>query len=109
MHVHLLAPPNVQTTPEYYLDGFGMLTQRFAELLRRIGAEVTLYASEENTAPCARMIRCVTKEEQTRLLGATPYQSADFNPGHPLFLTKDRAPYNPDVLGMPNGRGVSLA
>ena len=76
MRFHLIAPPNVQTTKEFSLDGFGMATIRFAKLLKRLNHRVFLYASEQNEAPCDELITVVTKAEQTALLAGLEYQYA---------------------------------
>lgn len=76
MRCHLLAPPNVQTTAAYALDGFGQATIRFAKVLERLGAETILYASDENEAPCAELVNVLTKQEQAKALGDRPYQYA---------------------------------
>lgn len=76
MRAHLLALPNVQTTRAYSLDGFCQATIKFAKILRMIGIETILYASEENEAPCDELVMMITKEEQETLLGQCPYQYA---------------------------------
>lgn len=87
MRVHLLGVPNTQTTRAYYLDGFAMMTLRFAEVLQRLGHEVWLYGAEANEAPCARFISVLTAAEQAAFIGETPYQTVPFDVGTPLFLT----------------------
>jgi glycosyltransferase involved in cell wall biosynthesis len=77
--------PNCQTTHAYSLDGFCALTIRFAKLLKDLGHTVFLYASEENDAPCDELIPCITKEEQTVLLGKTPYQYGMMHEHYPLW------------------------
>jgi glycosyltransferase involved in cell wall biosynthesis len=89
---HLLALPNVQTTTAYSLDGFCIATIRFARLLKMLGHEVILYASEENEAPCDELVTVITKEEQQTLLKGSPYQYAAFNEIMPLWqLGNERA------------------
>ncbi len=76
IRAHLLALPNVQTTKDYSLDGFCSATIRFAKLLKLLGVHVTLYASEENEAPCDELVTVISKAEQKRILGIVPYQYA---------------------------------
>jgi glycosyltransferase involved in cell wall biosynthesis len=76
MRFHLLSVPNVQTTRAYSLDGFCMATIKFARILKGLGHEVILYASEENEAPCDELVTIITKDEQQRCLGNVPYQYA---------------------------------
>src|ERR1700746_197 len=85
--IHLLGLPHGQTTAAYHLDGFLHQTRRFAEVLTRLGHTVILYASEENEAPCAELVRCITKAEIAAALGEQPYQTCPFEPHHPLFVT----------------------
>lgn len=86
MRVHLLALPNVQTTRAYSLDGFCMATIRFAKLLKLLNYHVTLYASEENEAPCDELVTVIKKEEQNVLLDGLEYQHAALhNRGYPLW------------------------
>jgi len=91
MRIHLLAPPNVQTTQEYALDNFGVMTCRFAKMLKGLGHEVTLYASEENEAPCAELVTLFSKAEQIRLLGITPFFAARPAANHPLWMVANVA------------------
>lgn len=93
--IHLLALPNVQTTRAYSLDGFCTATINFAKLLKELGHEVILYASEENEAPCDELVTVITKEEQETLLSTTtnakgeleptPYQYAYIEKWSPLW------------------------
>ncbi len=90
MRVHLLAPPNTQTTKAYSLSGFTQVTIRFARILKDLGHTVFLYASEENEAPCDELITCVTKAEIHHLLHTIqpkpiPYQYAAMDQGSLLW------------------------
>ncbi len=87
MRIHLLALPNCQTTRAYPLCGFAQATIRFATLLKQLGHHVTLYASEENDAPCDELVTVITKEEIAALLGMGPweYQHARMEADSPLF------------------------
>lgn len=85
MRFHLLALPNTQTTKAYSLDGFSQATIRFSRMLKEAGHHVTLYASEENEAPCDELVLTITKEEQATLLGATKYQDAAIDERWPLW------------------------
>jgi glycosyltransferase involved in cell wall biosynthesis len=55
-----------------------MATIRMARMLKDLGHHVTLYASEENDAPCDELVTIITKEEQETLLAGIPYQYAGF-------------------------------
>jgi glycosyltransferase involved in cell wall biosynthesis len=85
MRFHLLCNPNVQTTQAYELDGFCTATIRFAKLLKGLGHEILLYASEENEAPCDELITVITKKEQEGILKGTPYQYATYSASTALW------------------------
>lgn len=102
MRFHLLALPNVQTTRAYSLCGFCTATIRFAMILKELGHHVTLYASEENEAPCDELVTVIRREEQQTLLNSTtnretglpeptPYQYAYIEAWSPIWqLTNAR-------------------
>jgi glycosyltransferase involved in cell wall biosynthesis len=95
MNFHLLALPNAQTTKAYDLCGFTQMTIKFARLLKELGHHVTLYASEENDAPCDELVTVITKEETETLLATTenaqgmpdptPYQYAHIEAWSPIW------------------------
>lgn len=85
MRVHLLTIPNAPSTRASYLDGFAQMGIRFATVLKRLGAEVFLYGSAENEAPCDRHYCCISHADQTRLIGDVPYQCVSFDPATELF------------------------
>jgi glycosyltransferase involved in cell wall biosynthesis len=95
LNIHLLALPNAQTTLTYDLCGFTQMTIRFAKLLKLLNHHVTLYASEENDAPCDELVTAITLEEQQALLNATvnaqgkleptPYQYAYIEDWSPIW------------------------
>lgn len=78
--IHLLALPNTQTTRAYSLCGFCTATINFAKLLRELGHEVILYASEENEAPCSELVTVIKKEEQETLLNNTKNAAGEHDP-----------------------------
>jgi glycosyltransferase involved in cell wall biosynthesis len=91
MRFHLLALPNVQTTRAFVLDGFCTTTIRMARLLKSIGHDVILYASEENEAPCDELVTVITKAEQAAFLDGMPYQYAALdNRAAPLWMLANR-------------------
>ena len=60
MRAHLMMLPNCQSTMAYDLDGFNVMGIRFAQVLKRLGHTVILYASEENDAPCDELVTITT-------------------------------------------------
>ncbi len=79
MRIHLIAPPQTQTTKAYSLDGFTIATIRFARMMNASGHHVTLYASQDNEAPCNELVTILTKSDQLKLLEGSPYQYAGAN------------------------------
>lgn len=79
----------------YSLCGFCVATIRFAKLLKELGHEVILYASELNEAPCDELVTVIRKEEQEVMLAATrngkgepeptPYQYAYIEEWSPIW------------------------
>ncbi len=86
MRVHLLAPPNTETTPAYFLDGFAQRTILFADVLQRLGIETILYGVGENTAPCQEFVSVLSVAKQQDLLGGIPYQTFVPDTQHPLCI-----------------------
>lgn len=93
MNVHLLSLPNVQSTWAYDLDGFNTMNIRFATILKRLGHHVTLYASEENDAPCDELVCITTLAEQKEVIGTHQYQHANIHHENPLWIL-----YNPRAV-----------
>ena len=85
MRFHLLAPPNIQTTGGYSLDVFGMITMRFARLLKGLGHTVILYGSEDNETPCDEFVSTISRETQLKYLGKMAYQTIVPSPDYPLW------------------------
>lgn len=85
MRVHLLSLPSFQTTWAYDLDGFNVMTIRFAHVLKTLGHTVFLYASEENDAPCDELVTVISKAEQQKEIGANQYQHAVIEANTPLW------------------------
>lgn len=79
MRLHVLGLPQVGTTREYYLCGFVPKIILFCRMMKELGHTVILYTSEENTAPCDEAVVVITKKEQRKFLGKTPYVFAAFD------------------------------
>jgi len=85
VRIHLIAPPQTQTTKAYSLDGFTIATIRFSRMMKSLGYYVILYASEENEAPCDELVTILTNAEQKKLLGNGLYQYAGAENNWPLW------------------------
>ncbi len=69
MRFHLLSLVHTQTTQEYVHCAYTTKVVNMARMLKSLGHEVFLYASEENDAPCDELITCIKKQEQRQLIG----------------------------------------
>lgn len=76
---HVVALPHTQTTKEYTACAYTMKVMKFCRMMKSLGHEVYLYASEENEAPCDELITIVTKREQTKWFGEYDFKQQLFN------------------------------
>ena len=63
---HVIALPHTQTTTEYTACAYTQKVIKFCKMMKSLGHEVFLYASEENEAPCDELITIVSKKEQRK-------------------------------------------
>lgn len=56
-----------------------MKVLKFCKMMKSLGHEVYLYASEENEAPCDELITIVTKKEQKKWFGEYDFKKQLFN------------------------------
>ncbi len=66
---HVIALPHTQTTAEYTSCAYTQKVTKFCTMMKSLGHEVFLYASEENEAPCDELIQIVSKKEQRKWFG----------------------------------------
>jgi glycosyltransferase involved in cell wall biosynthesis len=76
---HVISLPHTQTTKEYTACAYTMKVVKFCRMMKSLGHEVYLYASEENEAPCDELITIVTKKEQTKWFGDYDHRKNIFN------------------------------
>lgn len=76
---HVISLPHTQTTKEYIACAYTMKVVKFCQMMKSLGHEVYLYASEENEAPCDELITIVTKKEQQKWFGEYDFKTAQFN------------------------------
>jgi glycosyltransferase involved in cell wall biosynthesis len=56
-----------------------MKVLKFCKMMKSLGHEVYLYASEENEAPCDELIKIVSKKEQEKWFGKYDFKKSIFN------------------------------
>src|ERR1700677_4564277 len=76
---HVVSLPHTQTTSEYVACAYTMKVIKFCRMMKDLGHEVYLYASEENEAPCDELITIVTKKQQLEWFGEYDHKKELFN------------------------------
>lgn len=78
MRFHVVSLPHTQTTKEYLPCAYTQKVVNFCRMMRSLGHEIFLYASEDNDAPCTELITCVSKEVQRETLEANDWKKEFF-------------------------------
>lgn len=78
MRFHVVSLPHTQTTKEYLPCAYTQKVVNFCKMMKSLGHEVFLYASEDNDAPCDELITCITKNEQRATLKANDWKQDFF-------------------------------
>ncbi len=94
---HVISLPHTQTTSEYVACAYTQKVIKFCRMMKSLGHEVYLYASEENEAPCDELITIVTKKEQRKWFGDNDFKQHFFN-----IEWNETKPF----WTIPNGRAV---
>ncbi len=76
---HVISLPHTQTTQDYIACAYTQKVIKFCRMMKDLGHEVYLYASEENEAPCDELITIVTKKEQRAWFGEYDFKQSFFN------------------------------
>lgn len=66
---HVISVPHTQTVKTYSNCAFTENVRKFCIILKKLGHHVTLYASEDNEAPCDEFVSCISKKEQRDTCG----------------------------------------
>ena len=75
---HVVSLPHTQTTSEFNACAYTMKVVKFCRMMKSLGHEVFLYASEDNEAPCDELITIVSKEEQANWFGEYDFTQSMF-------------------------------
>jgi len=76
---HVVSLPHTQTTSDYIACAYTQKVVKFCTMMKSLGHEVFLYASEDNEAPCDELITIVTKAEQQQWFGSYDFTKEFFN------------------------------
>lgn len=69
MKLHVIALAHTQTTRAFENCAFTSNVRGFCRMMKMLGHEIILYASEENDAPCDELVTCITRAQQAELCG----------------------------------------
>jgi len=75
---HVINLPHTQTTALYNACAYTQKVIKFCRMMKSLGHEVYLYASEENEAPCDELITIVSKKEQRKWFGEYDFKQQFF-------------------------------
>lgn len=64
MKFHVLNVAHTNTTRAFEVCAFTSNVRGFCRMMKSLGHEVILYASEDNDAPCNELVTCITKTQQ---------------------------------------------
>lgn len=64
MRFHVFALPDTQTTREYLTCAYTQKNIKFCQMMKDQGHHVTLYAGDENEAPCDELVVVTPRDEQ---------------------------------------------
>ena len=96
---HVISLPHTQTTTEYTACAYTQKVIKFCRMMKSLGHEVYLYASEDNESPCDELITIVTKKEQHKW-----FKGYDFKLQLPnALIWEPSLPY----WSIPNSRAVA--
>lgn len=95
---HVISLPHTQTTAEYVACAYTQKVIKFCRMMKSLGHEVYLYASEENEAPCDELITIVNKKEQRQWFGEYDFKHQFFK-----IEWKENLPY----WTIPNARAIT--
>lgn len=71
--------PHTQTTRDYSVCAYTIKVVNFCRMMKSLGHEVFLYASEDNDAPCDELITCITKDQQKEMIPSNDWKKDFFN------------------------------
>ena len=69
MRFHVVSLPNTQTTLDYEACAYTAKVRKFCNMMKSLGHEVFLYASEENEAACDELVTIASKHDQLKWFG----------------------------------------
>ncbi len=79
MRFHVVSLPHTQTTLDYESCAYTSKVRKFCNMMKSLGHEVYLYASEDNQADCDELITIAPKKDQVKWFGDYDFKSQFFN------------------------------
>jgi len=91
MRFHVVGLPHTHVTAAYPSCAFTQKVFRFCRMMKANGHHVTLYAGEQNEAPCDEHVPCISETQRAEMVGRKHYTEADW--AHPHW-----AAFNANVI-----------
>lgn len=79
LRFHVVGLPHTQTTLDYEVCAYTAKVRKFCNMMKSLGHDVFLYASEENEAACDELITIASKQDQRRWFGDYDFRNNFFN------------------------------
>lgn len=79
MRFHVISLPHTQTTLEYEACAYTSKARKFCNMMKSLGHEVFLYASEDNEAHVDELITVAPKADQQKWFGNNNFRQNFFN------------------------------
>ncbi len=79
MRFHVIGLPHTQTTLDYEACAYTAKVRKFCNMMKSLGHEVFLYASEDNEAACDELITIAPKADQKKWFGEYDFRKQLFN------------------------------
>ena len=76
---HVVSLPHTQVTKEYLPCAYTQKVRNFCIMMKSLGHEVFLYASEDTDIEVDELIPCITKEEQRKYFGHNDWKKEFFD------------------------------
>lgn len=92
MRFHVISLPHTQTTRAFSSCAFTAKVINFCRMMKTEGHNVTLYAGEQNEAPCDELVPCISDTRRAQIVGTRHYTEADWQ--HPHWQG-----FNANVIG----------
>lgn len=86
LRLHVVALPHTQVARGFECCAYTTKVRRFCRMMSERGHAIFLYGGEENEAPCAEHVVCISEEERCAAVGARHYVEAPFDSSLPHWV-----------------------